>query len=64
MERSPDAVIGLLGILKAGAAYLPLDPALPAYRRMQVLEEARPALLLESLAQIQAAGKPRTIAAR
>ena len=31
-ERSPDLVAGLLGILLAGAAYLPLDPSLPAPR--------------------------------
>ena len=30
MERSPEMVVGLLGILKAGAAYVPLDPAFPA----------------------------------
>ena len=58
MERSPEAVIGLLGILKAGAAYLPLDPTLPGHRRMQILDEARPALVLESLAGIEAAGRP------
>jgi amino acid adenylation domain-containing protein len=32
MERSIDFVVGLLGILKAGAAYLPLDPAYPKER--------------------------------
>ena len=30
VERSPEMVIGLLGILKAGAAYLPLDPNIRA----------------------------------
>ncbi len=29
MERSLETVVGILGILKAGAAYLPIDPALP-----------------------------------
>src|SRR5262249_15341804 len=29
VERSIEMTVGLLGILKAGAAYLPLDPALP-----------------------------------
>lgn len=32
MERSTDMVVGLLGIVKAGAAYVPLDPDYPADR--------------------------------
>ena len=32
LDRSLDLVVGLLGILKAGAAYLPLDPAYPGER--------------------------------
>jgi amino acid adenylation domain-containing protein len=32
MERSPELIVALLGILKAGAAYVPLDSALPAAR--------------------------------
>ena len=30
VDRSPDLIVGVLGILKAGAAYLPLDSGLPA----------------------------------
>ncbi|HEX6747476.1 MAG TPA: amino acid adenylation domain-containing protein [Longimicrobium sp.] len=33
MERSPDLVVALLAVLKAGAAYVPLDPVYPAERR-------------------------------
>lgn len=40
VERSLDTVVGILGILKAGAAYLPLDPALPRARVAFVLEDA------------------------
>jgi amino acid adenylation domain-containing protein len=40
MQRSPDVVIGLLGVLKAGAAYLPLDPALPMHRIEFMLSDA------------------------
>ncbi len=32
LERSPDLVVALLGVLKAGGAYLPLDPAYPEER--------------------------------
>ncbi|MDQ7807499.1 amino acid adenylation domain-containing protein [Amycolatopsis sp. A133] len=41
-----DLVVALLGVLKAGAAYLPLDPAQPAGRKSRLLELAAPALVL------------------
>jgi amino acid adenylation domain-containing protein/non-ribosomal peptide synthase protein (TIGR01720 family)/FkbM family methyltransferase len=40
MERGPGLVIGILGILKAGCAYLPLDPSLPAERLAFLLADA------------------------
>ena len=49
-DRSVEMLIGLLGILKAGGSYLPLDPAYPAERLRLVLEDARPLLLLGSKA--------------
>src|ERR1700722_17509447 len=45
-ERSPAMVVGLLAILKAGAAYLPLDPTYPAARLAFMVEDARPMLIL------------------
>jgi amino acid adenylation domain-containing protein len=46
VERSLLMVIGLLGILKAGAAYVPLDPQLPQERLTFMLEEAQITVLL------------------
>ncbi|MCC6694567.1 MAG: amino acid adenylation domain-containing protein [Candidatus Hydrogenedentes bacterium] len=46
MARSSDLVITILAILKAGCAYLPLDPEHPRIRILQVLRDARPGLLI------------------
>jgi amino acid adenylation domain-containing protein len=46
LERSLETVIGLLGVLKAGAAYLPLDPVYPAERLSFMLEDAAVTILL------------------
>ncbi|MFD1535397.1 non-ribosomal peptide synthetase [Nonomuraea guangzhouensis] len=46
LARGPDTVAGLLGVLKAGAAYMPLDPAYPAERLAWMLADARPRLVL------------------
>ncbi|OXM65719.1 non-ribosomal peptide synthetase/MFS transporter [Amycolatopsis vastitatis] len=45
-ERSPELVVGLLSVLKAGAAYLPLDPEYPAERLAFMLSDAKPAAIL------------------
>ena len=45
-ERSVDLPVALLGILEAGGAYLPLDPANPPGRLAQLLAAARPAAVL------------------
>ncbi|BCJ50219.1 hypothetical protein Asp14428_16940 [Actinoplanes sp. NBRC 14428] len=42
LPRSPELVTAALGVLYAGAAYLPLDPAHPVRRRAAVLEGAGP----------------------
>jgi len=46
VRRSLDIAIGILGILKAGAAWLPLDPAHPKERQQLMLTDARVPVLL------------------
>ena len=40
MERSADMMIAILGILKAGAAFVPLDPRYPQHRLAYILKDA------------------------
>jgi non-ribosomal peptide synthetase component F len=46
MERCVEALVGMLGIWKAGGVYVPLDPAYPEERLSYMRENARPAILL------------------
>jgi amino acid adenylation domain-containing protein len=46
MPRSADMVVALLGVLKAGAAYLPVDPDYPPARTGFMLADARPAMVV------------------
>ncbi|WP_311315091.1 non-ribosomal peptide synthetase [Streptomyces naphthomycinicus] len=46
LRRSADAVVAMLAVGKTGAAYLPLDPDHPGDRVRQLLDDARPALVL------------------
>ena len=40
LRRTPELLIGVLGVLKAGAAYVPLEPGLPAERVSYMLGDA------------------------
>lgn len=40
LDRSIELIVALVGILKAGAAYVPLDPAYPAERLAMMVEDA------------------------
>ena len=46
LERSPEMVIAILGVLKAGAAYVPLDISHPILRLATMLEEAQAPVLV------------------
>src|SRR5205823_527081 len=46
LDRSLEMVVSMLAILKAGAAYVPLDPTYPGERIAAVIEDSTPALLL------------------
>ncbi|HVG11011.1 MAG TPA: amino acid adenylation domain-containing protein, partial [Thermoanaerobaculia bacterium] len=46
LERSPDLVTAILGILKAGGVYVPLDPSYPQERLELMLEDTDVAILL------------------
>ncbi|WP_328515009.1 condensation domain-containing protein [Ralstonia pseudosolanacearum] len=45
-ERSVELVVGLLGILKAGGGYVPLDPSYPQDRLAYMLEDSAPVAVL------------------
>ncbi|RBL90509.1 non-ribosomal peptide synthetase [Chitinophaga flava] len=50
LDRSADLVIAILGVLKSGAAYVPVDPSYPRSRKSYILEDARVELLLTETA--------------
>ena len=46
LRRTPEMVVSLLGVLKAGAAYVPLDPSHPEQRLAFIVEETRVKVVL------------------
>ncbi|GHJ44011.1 non-ribosomal peptide synthetase [Catellatospora sp. TT07R-123] len=50
LPRSVDLLVALLGVVRAGAAYVPLDPAYPAPRLRFMLDDARPAAVVADAA--------------
>jgi len=48
LERGPEMIVALLGVLKAGAAYVPLDPSYPPERLEFMLRDAEIPVLLSS----------------
>src|SRR5258707_11719719 len=53
LERSLEMVVGLLGVLKAGGAYIPLDPAYPKERLAFILTDTQAPVLLTQQQLVQ-----------
>ncbi|MGN7824087.1 amino acid adenylation domain-containing protein [Chitinophaga sp. 22536] len=50
LDRSPEMVIAILGIMKAGGAYLPIDPAYPEDRVAYMLNDSKAQVVISSSA--------------
>jgi aspartate racemase len=50
MERSPELIVALLAVLKAGGIYVPLDPAYPADRRTLMMKDTAMSVILTDVA--------------
>ncbi|WP_406316115.1 amino acid adenylation domain-containing protein [Streptosporangium sp. NBC_01639] len=61
LGRSAEMVIGLLGVLQAGCAFVPLDPHWPAARRAVVIDDARVVVQLNGSGEHDA-GEPEAVA--
>ncbi|NNN37006.1 AMP-binding protein, partial [Streptomyces sp. S3(2020)] len=46
LPRSADLVVALAGVIRAGAAYVPIDPDYPAERIKHILDDAAPVLVI------------------
>lgn len=46
LPRTPDLVVSVLAVLKAGAAYVPVDPAYPAARMTAILDDSAPDVII------------------
>ena len=60
-SRSPEFIIGLLGIVKAGAAYVPIDETYPTARQHYIVEQTGASLAL-STAEASAIGQCECVA--
>ncbi|MET9611041.1 amino acid adenylation domain-containing protein, partial [Streptomyces sp. NPDC006512] len=59
LPRSAEHIVALLAVMKAGAVYVPVDPAYPAERVAYVLDDARPVAELTSAADLYALDRDR-----
>jgi amino acid adenylation domain-containing protein len=56
--RGPEQIVGILGVLIAGAAYLPIDPSLPVGRIWYMLDDGRVRCVLTNVRTDAAEGRP------
>ncbi|HEU4451893.1 MAG TPA: amino acid adenylation domain-containing protein, partial [Longimicrobium sp.] len=61
LERSAEMVVALLAVLKAGGAFLPIDPEYPAQRRAWMVEDSSPRVIVTRSSLVP--GLPATDAA-
>jgi amino acid adenylation domain-containing protein len=59
LDRSLETILGMLGVLKAGGAYLPIDPTTPIERKALMLEDAQVKVLLVQQRLIESLPKTR-----
>ncbi|MGQ4584032.1 amino acid adenylation domain-containing protein [Lysobacter sp. F60174L2] len=63
LERGTELIVALLAVLKAGAAYVPLDPTYPLERLGYTLEDSEPAAVLTTQDMVDGIGKRLAIPA-
>ncbi|MCF6284869.1 MAG: amino acid adenylation domain-containing protein, partial [Candidatus Hydrogenedentes bacterium] len=51
LDRSIDTVVAILGVLKSGSAYVPMDPVYPAERMRLIIEDAQCPVVITHVAQ-------------
>jgi amino acid adenylation domain-containing protein len=61
LERSPDLIAALLGVLAAGGAYVPVDPAYPADRQRFMQEDSGAAVLVTRGDLAPSSGSPAVL---
>jgi amino acid adenylation domain-containing protein len=63
MDRSINAVVAMLGALKAGCAYVPIDPTAPASRSAHIVATVQPAAIVADPAAVTKLDELRRLAA-
>jgi amino acid adenylation domain-containing protein len=62
LDRSPDWFVAMLGVLESGAGYVPLDPAAPAARLAEAIEDVRPVAIVTTRALAENLGTAARLA--